>query len=75
MAQLPLAGGLRGFPERVLTVGRKLDKLGYNSIDSAELVFDDYRVPADHLIGGVEGQGRELTEALDPAFRRRTTVE
>ena len=39
------------------TVGRRLDKLGYKSIDSVELVFDDYRVPADHLIGGVEGQG------------------
>jgi alkylation response protein AidB-like acyl-CoA dehydrogenase len=38
-------------------VGKKLDKLGYKSIDSAELVFTDYRVPADHLIGGVEGQG------------------
>jgi alkylation response protein AidB-like acyl-CoA dehydrogenase len=39
------------------TVGRKLEKLGYKSIDSGELVFDDYRVPADHLIGEVEGQG------------------
>jgi alkylation response protein AidB-like acyl-CoA dehydrogenase len=39
------------------TVGRKLEKLGYKSIDSAELVFEDYRVPQDHLIGGVEGQG------------------
>jgi alkylation response protein AidB-like acyl-CoA dehydrogenase len=38
-------------------VGRKLEKLGYKSIDSAELVFQDYRIPADHLIGGVEGQG------------------
>jgi alkylation response protein AidB-like acyl-CoA dehydrogenase len=38
-------------------VGKKLDKLGYKAIDSAELVFTDYRVPADHLIGGVEGQG------------------
>ena len=38
-------------------VGRKLEKLGYNAIDSAELVFDNYRIPADHLIGGVEGQG------------------
>ena len=28
-----------------------------SAIDSAELVFEDYRVPADHLIGGVEGQG------------------
>jgi len=39
------------------TVGKKLEKLGYKSIDSAELVFEDYRIPADHLIGGVEGQG------------------
>ena len=39
------------------TVGRKLEKLGYKSIDSAELVFEDYRVPADHLIGEVEGRG------------------
>jgi alkylation response protein AidB-like acyl-CoA dehydrogenase len=38
-------------------VGRKLEKLGYKSIDSAELIFEDYRVPADHLIGEVEGQG------------------
>ena len=38
-------------------VGRKLEKLGYKSIDSGELVFEDYRIPADNLIGGVEGQG------------------
>jgi alkylation response protein AidB-like acyl-CoA dehydrogenase len=29
------------------TVSRKLEKLGYKSIDSAELVFDDYRVSKD----------------------------
>ena len=39
------------------TVSRKLEKLGYHSIDSAELIFQNYRVPRDHLIGGVEGQG------------------
>jgi len=39
------------------TVGRKFEKLGYKAIDSAELFFEDYRIPADHLIGGVEGQG------------------
>jgi alkylation response protein AidB-like acyl-CoA dehydrogenase len=38
-------------------VGKKFDKLGYKSIDSAELVFEDYRVSARNLIGGVEGQG------------------
>ena len=39
------------------TVGKKLKKLGYKAIDSAELVFDDFRVPAENLIGGVEGKG------------------
>lgn len=38
-------------------VGRKLGKLGYKSIDTAELAFDNYRLTPDHLIGGVEGQG------------------
>ena len=39
------------------TPSRKLEKLGYKGIDSAELVFDDYRVPAANLIGGEEGRG------------------
>jgi alkylation response protein AidB-like acyl-CoA dehydrogenase len=39
------------------TVGRKIKKLGYRAIDSAELVFDNHRVAADRLIGGVEGRG------------------
>ncbi len=42
-------------------VSRKLAKLGYKGIDSAELVFEDYRVPADCLIGGVEGRGFQQT--------------
>lgn len=36
---------------------KKLKKLGYKSIDSAELVFDGHRVGTDRLIGGVEGRG------------------
>ncbi len=39
------------------TTGKKFKKLGYNSIDSAELIFENYRIPAENLIGGVEGQG------------------
>ncbi len=39
------------------TVPRKLPKLGYKAIDTAELVFEDYKVPADRIVGGVEGQG------------------
>ncbi|HJQ60670.1 MAG TPA: acyl-CoA dehydrogenase family protein [Vineibacter sp.] len=39
------------------TVSRKLEKLGYKGIDSAELIFKDYCVPAANLIGEDEGKG------------------
>ncbi len=39
------------------TVSRKLEKLGYKGIDSAELIFEDYAIPAENLIGGKEGFG------------------
>jgi acyl-CoA dehydrogenase len=38
-------------------VGRILDKMGMKSQDTAELFFDNVRVPAANLLGGVEGQG------------------
>jgi alkylation response protein AidB-like acyl-CoA dehydrogenase len=41
------------------TVSRKLGKIGYKGIDSAELVFEDFVVPASALIGGVEGRGMQ----------------
>jgi len=39
------------------SVTRKLEKLGYRGIDTCELLFEDYRVPASALIGGSEGRG------------------
>jgi len=38
-------------------VSKKLEKLGYKGIDSAELIFEDHHVPLENLIGGVEGKG------------------
>jgi acyl-CoA dehydrogenase len=43
---------LKGF-----RVGRILDKMGMKSQDTAELFFEDVRVPAENLLGGSEGQG------------------
>ncbi len=37
--------------------GRKLDKIGLDAQDTSELFFDDVRVPADNLLGGIEGRG------------------
>jgi len=43
--------GMKGF-----SVGRKLEKMGWRSSDTAELVFDGCRVPAENLLGE-ENQG------------------
>jgi acyl-CoA dehydrogenase len=37
--------------------GRKLDKMGLKAQDTSELFFDDVRVPAANLLGGVPGRG------------------
>ena len=36
--------------------GRPLDKIGLKAQDTCELFFDEVRVPAEQLLGGVEGQ-------------------
>jgi butyryl-CoA dehydrogenase len=40
-----------------LTVSRDLPKLGYKGVESCELSFDDCRVPASAVLGGVAGKG------------------
>ena len=45
--------------------GRVLDKIGQHGQDTRELSFTDMRVPAENLLGGVEGQGfYQLMEQL-----------
>jgi len=40
-----------------LIVSRDIDKLGYKTVETCELHFQDFLVPVENLIGGVEGQG------------------
>lgn len=40
-----------------LNVSRDIDKLGYKSVETCELHFVDFPVPAASLIGGAEGHG------------------
>ncbi|MBV9506629.1 MAG: acyl-CoA dehydrogenase family protein, partial [Acidobacteriia bacterium] len=40
-----------------MNVGRDIEKLGYKGVETCELHFDDFAVPAENLIGGAEGQG------------------
>jgi len=44
--------GLKGF-----RVGRRLEKIGQHLSDTAELFFDDVRVPRENLLGEGEGEG------------------
>ena len=47
-------------------VVRKLEKLGYRGIDTCELLFTDYRVPVDRLVGGKEGEGlKQILSGLE----------
>ena len=40
-----------------LEVSKKIEKLGYKGVETTALLFNDYRVSAADLLGGVEGQG------------------
>ncbi|NNN02238.1 MAG: acyl-CoA dehydrogenase, partial [Acidimicrobiaceae bacterium] len=73
-------GGHRGMsqiivpiPTEGFSVSRKLDKLGNRSSDTAELIFDDVRVPIENTIGS-PGRGFEqqmsqfVTERMSAAY-------
>jgi acyl-CoA dehydrogenase len=50
------------------TRGRMLDKLGQKASDTAELFFDDVRVPATSLLGG---EGRGFPQLMDRLVEER----
>lgn len=54
MSVLLVEAGTPGFE-----VLRDLPKLGYKGTESCEILFDDCRVPASSLLGGVEGRGMQ----------------
>jgi isovaleryl-CoA dehydrogenase len=54
----------RDFPG--FTVGKGFDKMGLRSSPTGELFFDECRVPAGNLVGGVEGIGvKQMMAGLD----------
>ena len=44
--------------------GRNIPKIGWHAVDTRELVFEDCRVPADHLIGAPGVGLRQFMQAL-----------
>jgi len=58
-----------------LTVPPKIKKMGYKGVESTELVFDGYRVPADMILGGEEGGlGKGFTQMMDALEVGRVNV-
>lgn len=52
--------------------GTPLEKLGQHTFDTAELFFDGVEVPAENLLGGVEGQG--FVQLMQQLPRERVLV-
>ena len=40
-----------------LTVTPNIDKMGYKGVETTALIFDNYKCPAENLLGGEEGKG------------------
>jgi alkylation response protein AidB-like acyl-CoA dehydrogenase len=55
-----------------LEVTKDIPKLGYKGTESCEIVLTDVRVPADQLLGGVEGRG--MQQALSALETGRINV-
>ena len=45
-------------------VASRLEKLGWHSSDTAEIVFEDARVPADHLVGELNSGFYQIMESF-----------
>ena len=55
------------FPAKGMS-GGEIEVLGYRGMKEYEIAFDGFEVPADSLLGGVEGQGfKQLMETFEVA--------
>lgn len=53
-------------------VNKVLDKIGQNALNTAEIFMEDARIPAENLIGGVEGKG--FFQLMDVFQRERLSI-
>ncbi len=73
-----LAPKLRGtveapFPTRGMS-GGEIAVIGYRGMKEYEIGFDDFRVPAENLLGGIEGQGFKQLMATFESARIQTAA-
>ena len=67
LAEKPRGTDEDPFPVEGLT-GGEIEVLGYRGMKEYELAFDGFAVPAENLLGGVEGQGfKQLMQTFESA--------
>jgi (2S)-methylsuccinyl-CoA dehydrogenase len=67
LAEKPRGADADPFPAEGMS-GTEIEVLGYRGMKEYEIAFDGFRVPADALLGGVEGQGfKQLMETFESA--------
>jgi alkylation response protein AidB-like acyl-CoA dehydrogenase len=57
-----------------LTIPPKIKKMGYKGVESTELVYEDYRVPAANVLGGEDGIGQGFRQMMDALEVGRVNV-
>jgi alkylation response protein AidB-like acyl-CoA dehydrogenase len=57
-----------------LTIPPKIKKMGYKGVESTELVYEDYRCPAENVLGGEEGVGNGFKYMMDALEVGRVNV-
>nr|WP_293768640.1 acyl-CoA dehydrogenase family protein [Sporichthya sp.] len=65
-----------GFGEvaKGLLIPGKIEKMGYKGVDTTEMVFDDFRIAQEHVLGGAAGRGRGFYQMMDGVEVGRVNV-
>ena len=67
LAEKPRGSDEDPFPAKGMT-GGEIEVLGYRGMKEYDISFDDFEVPAENLLGGVEGQGfKQLMNTFEGA--------
>ena len=67
LAEKPRGTDAQPFPAPGMS-GGEIEVLGYRGMKEYEIAFDGFEIPADQLLGGVEGQGfKQLMETFESA--------
>ena len=67
LAPKPRGTGADPFPAKGMT-GGEIEVLGYRGMKEFEIGFDGFEVPAENLLGGIEGQGfKQLMQTFEAA--------